>query len=288
MPKVSIVIPGYNHASFLKQRIDSVLGQTFQDIEVILLDDYSTDNSRQIIEEYRNHPKIKHLICNESNSASTFKQWKKGIELCDAEIIWIAESDDCSDKNFLSVLFPIIEQDERLGIVYCQSLKVDDKNNVTGNWKNHTDDLNRLKFERDFTMPGPSYIEHFLIHKNTIPNASAVIFRKKYYEMSGGAETEIKYCGDWITWLKMLLFSNIFFLSEPLNYFRYHNNSVIAMATRNCDHSLYVEKYDRTMRKKFQEYLEEKHIEKTNLLKLNYNYILKENSAEELFELNNK
>ena len=137
-------------------------------------------------------------------------------------------------------------------------------------------------------MPGPSYIEHFLIHKNTIPNASAVLFRKRYYEMAGGTETEIKYCGDWITWLKILLHSNIFFMSGSLNYFRYHANSVISKATSEFDHSRYVEKYDRTMRKRFQDYLEEKHIEKTNILKLNYHYILKENMDEELFAQNSQ
>ena len=288
MPKVSVVIPSYNHASFLKQRIDSVLGQTFEDIEIILLDDCSTDNSREIIDEYRNEPRIKHIVYNEINSKSTFKQWEKGITLCDAEIIWIAESDDFSEKNFLSTLFPIIEKDRQLGIVYCQSFSVDDKNNVTGNWKGHTDNLNRLKFETNFNMPGPSYIEHFLIHKNTIPNASAVLFRKRYYEMAGGTETEIKYCGDWITWLKILLHSNIFFMSGSLNYFRYHANSVISKATSEFDHSRYVEKYDRTMRKRFQDYLEEKHIEKTNILKLNYHYILKENMDEELFAQNSQ
>ena len=51
MPKISVIIPNYNHSLYLKDRIDSVLNQSFQDFELIILDDYSTDNSREVIEE---------------------------------------------------------------------------------------------------------------------------------------------------------------------------------------------------------------------------------------------
>lgn len=91
---VSVIIPNYCHARFLNQRIDSVLNQTYSDYEVIILDDCSTDNSREIIESYRNHPKISHIVYNEKNSGSTFIQWEKGFELARGEYIWIAESDD--------------------------------------------------------------------------------------------------------------------------------------------------------------------------------------------------
>ena len=64
-PLVSVIIPSYNHEKFLKERIDSVLNQTFQDFELIILDDLSPDNSREIIESYRAHPKVSHIIFNE-------------------------------------------------------------------------------------------------------------------------------------------------------------------------------------------------------------------------------
>lgn len=77
-PTVSVIIPNYNHAPYLKERIESVTGQEYDDIEVILLDDCSGDNSREIIERYRSHPKVSQVIFNEKNSGTTFAQWKRG------------------------------------------------------------------------------------------------------------------------------------------------------------------------------------------------------------------
>ena len=101
MPTVSVIIPNYNHAPFLKQRIESVLNQSFQDFEMILIDDCSTDGSREIIESYRNNPHVSHIVYNDSNSGSAFLQWNKGIELAKGDWIWVAESDDYAEPTFL-------------------------------------------------------------------------------------------------------------------------------------------------------------------------------------------
>src|SRR5215472_4105163 len=110
MPKVSVIIPNYNHARYLQQRIDTVLGQTFQDFEVILLDDCSTDESRSIISEYAKDPRVRTEF-NEVNSGSTFKQWNKGVRLARGEYVWIAESDDYADKRFLEKLVYRLDAD---------------------------------------------------------------------------------------------------------------------------------------------------------------------------------
>ena len=66
---VSVIIPNYCHAPYLRQRIDSVLAQSYPDFEVVLLDDCSTDGSREVIERYRNHPRIKQIVYNDRNGA---------------------------------------------------------------------------------------------------------------------------------------------------------------------------------------------------------------------------
>ncbi|MCW8968588.1 MAG: glycosyltransferase, partial [Flavobacteriales bacterium] len=73
-PLISIIIPNYNHALFLKKRLESVYNQTYPHFEVILLDDASTDNSIEILNTYKSHPKTAHLIVNTQNSGSPFKQ----------------------------------------------------------------------------------------------------------------------------------------------------------------------------------------------------------------------
>ena len=103
IPAVSVILPNYNHSSFLKKRIDSIINQSFQDFDIIILDDCSTDCSREIIEEYRSNVNITNIVYNEINSGSTFKQWKKGIELAKGKFIWIAESDDYADESFFKM-----------------------------------------------------------------------------------------------------------------------------------------------------------------------------------------
>lgn len=70
---VSVIVPNYNHAPYLKPRIDSIVNQTYHDFELILLDDCSTDNSREILESYRSNPHVTHIVYNEQNGRNTFR-----------------------------------------------------------------------------------------------------------------------------------------------------------------------------------------------------------------------
>ena len=231
-PLVSVIIPSYNHEKFLKERIDSVLNQTFQDFELIILDDLSPDNSREIIESYRAHPKVSQIIYNEKNSGSTFFQWNKAVlSLAKGEFIWIAESDDVADPKFLEALVPMLQQHSEVVLAYSQSAKMDSEGKITGSWSGWTQDLAAGNYFNDsFQMNGQEYIEKFLIHKNTIPNASAVLFRRKTYAEIGGAVVDMKTNGDWDLWLKFLLLGDVYFHNQMLNKFRYHSTSVIARA----------------------------------------------------------
>src|SRR5690349_436939 len=120
-PKMSVIIPNYNHAGFLRQRIESVFSQTLQAYEVILLDDCSTDNSKTILQSYASHPLVSHLVINEINTGNPFRQWEKGVQMASGVWLWIAESDDYSDFRFLETLTKAIDAHPTAGLVYCDS-----------------------------------------------------------------------------------------------------------------------------------------------------------------------
>ena len=103
-PLVSIIIPNYNHAQFLERRIESVLNQTYKNFEIILLDDYSNDNSVDIIRRYQQNPYVSHISLNTQNSGSPFLQWQKGVRMSSGELVWIAESDDFCENSLLETL----------------------------------------------------------------------------------------------------------------------------------------------------------------------------------------
>ncbi|WP_312968859.1 glycosyltransferase family A protein [Acinetobacter gerneri] len=233
---VSVIVPSYNHAPYLEARIESILNQNFEDFEVILLDDLSPDHSAEIFKQYNHHPKVSHCIINEKNSGSTFAQWNKGIHLAKGDLIWIAESDDVADLNFLAKLVPQFDKNPQLVLAYSQSNRMNAEGQVTGTWKDFTDAVDPILFENDFSMSGLEYFARFLNNQNTIPNASGVIFKKQSYLDVGGANASLKFIGDWEIWSKIVTQGDIFFSHECLNYFRYHNTSVIAQARQKKDH----------------------------------------------------
>ena len=227
-PLVSVVIPNYNHQRFLNERIDSILNQTFQDFELILLDDFSTDESKTIILSYENNPKISHIVLNDKNSGSTFKQWNKGVQLAQGEYIWLAESDDSSSPLFLEKLITEIQTHKNCGIAYCQSNGYDEKSNILGDCLEWTNDLNQTLWKTNFFLSGEEMVSKYLIIKNVIPNASATIFKKEVFLEAKGGPEDMKYCGDWLLWSRMLTKTNICYVSDTLNNFRFH-----AQTTRN-------------------------------------------------------
>ena len=221
-PLVSVIIPNYNHAVFLETRIQSVLDQSYSNLEIILLDDCSTDNSRDIIERYRFNAQVSHIVYNQINSGSTFKQWNKGIELAKGNWVWFAESDDSADEDFLMRLTEPLKEDTNIGIVYCQSMSMDSTGKVWGDCLMWTDDLDVQLWRSNFLIEGKDAIRNYLMVKNIIPNASACLISKKAFYLSGKAPIEMKYCGDWYLWCNILLQYNLAYVSTPLNYFRFH------------------------------------------------------------------
>jgi glycosyltransferase involved in cell wall biosynthesis len=225
MIEVSVILPNYNHGKYLEERIQSIINQTFQDFELIILDDHSQDNSREIIENYRANPKISHIEFNATNSGSSFLQWNKGIELSRGSLIWVAESDDYCKLNFLEETVTKMKAFPTAGIVYTQSLELDE---ISGNEYISFQDSPRFKksYQKSYFARGRAELAGKLVHENTIPNASGVLFRKSVYTEVGGADETMKLCGDWFLWTKMLLVSDIFFIAEPLNIFRLTKISV--------------------------------------------------------------
>lgn len=214
MPKVSVIVPNYNHAPYLKQRLDSIFNQTFQDLEVIILDDCSTDNSKEIIEQYQSNPKVSHIVYNETNSGSPFKQWAKGFDLAQGEFIWIAESDDWADINFLNEVLSNLQANSQIVLCFCESI-----------WSYTNEQVKKTLFADSQTFNGFDFLRHFMVEKNSICNASSVVFRKSALANVSAEYQTFKGSGDWQFWLELCMQGMIHYLAKPLNYFRQHQTN---------------------------------------------------------------
>ena len=225
MPAVSVIVPNYNHARFLPRRLDSIFAQTFTDYELIVLDDASTDNSREVLESYPAKRPVR-LVFNEKNSGSPFAQWRKGAEQGGGKYLWIAESDDFADPRFLETMVGTLERKPNVGLAYCQSFHVNVEGQVKGSCEQWNHSLDEKRWQRDFVNLGRDEVARYLIIHNTIPNASAAVVRKEVFQRAVcGAETR-RLSGDWWTWVRILMESDVAFVAEPLNYFRMHERSV--------------------------------------------------------------
>ncbi|MHA4843876.1 glycosyltransferase family 2 protein [Flavitalea antarctica] len=229
MPEVSVIVPNYNHSRFLKQRIDSILAQSFEDIELIILDDCSTDDSKTIIESYRQNSKVAAIVYNTNNSGSAFAQWKKGLSLATGKYIWIAESDDFVTLNFLDVGLRSIARDGSQ-IFFCKSVQVDENGGFLRDLHWWLDDLSKDKWNNSYTCPAVGELRDYLIKRNFICNASSVIFLKSP-EVIGylGNVQRYKYCGDWLFWLQVLKHARtVSYSIDATNFWRDHPSTTRA------------------------------------------------------------
>jgi glycosyltransferase involved in cell wall biosynthesis len=225
MPEVSVIIPNYNHAAFLKQRIQSVLNQTYQDFELIILDDCSSDNSKEIIEGYRNNAKVSTIVFNEQNSGSTFKQWQKGVSVAKGRYIWLAESDDFADERFLEILMKPFHTYDDVIVSYSQSLVVDQHNKplFVYDW---CDVLNPIKWKSDYIESTDNELNSYMKFKCIYPNASALVFKKPEDLDIFNRSISMQLCGDWAFYINLLAAKGrVAFSCRCLNYFRTHENT---------------------------------------------------------------
>lgn len=229
MAKVSVIVPNYNYSRFLDQRLGSIEQQTFTDCEFILLDDASTDDSLQVLESFAEKHRCP-LICNAQNSGNVFKQWNKGLGLATGKYVWIAEADDYADHRFLETLVGRLEQNPQCGLAYCNSLRVDENNIILELVRPTLFGIDLERWQHDFVNSGHEECFRYLLRENTIPNASAVVFKRELYEAVGKVDESLKGGGDWKFWASLLQRSDLAFVAEPLNYFRVHKNTTRARA----------------------------------------------------------
>ncbi len=200
-----------------------MLHQTYQNFEVIILDDRSSDESRTVIEEYRSDPKVKHVIFNDQNSGSAFKQWSLGLTHATGDWIWIAESDDYCDNDFLAKLL----EGPRLDVCalhYCSSIPVDENESVIREFQ--------YDIVKEGVYDGESFLDTYLLQSNAIPNASAVVVKTDVLRIAlkevGPQLRTFRLLGDWLVWISVSLLTKISYSKQTRNYHRWHRNTARA------------------------------------------------------------
>ena len=236
MKQVAAIIPNYNYAHFLQRRIDSILQQSYPISELIILDDYSTDNSKEVIENLikdtqKSHPDIKiKTLFNTKNSGNVFSQWEKGINAAESPFIWICEADDLSEPDFLVTAMKGFK-DNKTAFSFTNSKIIDqnDKHPLKDNLRQRI--LNQMRegnlFRSSYIRDGKEEIKKSLAYYCTIPNVSALVFKKSDIVAKAlGEAKNYRLSGDWIFYLILAASGKVAYNRKALNIHRVSTVSV--------------------------------------------------------------
>ena len=235
--KVSVVIPNYNYENYIEERIDSILMQTYPIHELIILDDCSTDNSVNKIEEIiKKHPDVNiKFVKNEKNSGSVFSQWQKAFSLSTGDYVWIAEADDSCSHYFLENVMKGFDS-PNVVLSYAESMRIDENNKIiSSSCRDWMLAVSSVKWNKSYINSGINEIQNALAICNTIPNVSAVVFKKSNQVEIIEEAKKFKISGDWYIYYKLLSNGDIAYCSKSLNYFRKHSKSTSTVVSRELE-----------------------------------------------------
>ena len=236
--RVSVIVPNYHHAEFLEARLKSVFAQTLPPHEIIFLDNASPDDSVEVAQRLAPMaPAPMRMVVNEENNGSTFLQWMKGLSLATGDLVWIAESDDQCRPEFLQRLVPEF-YDPDIVLAYAQSALIGSEGEpLADTFLDHTDDVCRERWRLRFSVSGLEEVERALSLKNTIPNASAVVFRRPPSLDFADELAKFRFAGDWLFYAMQLRAGKIAYLPESLNLYRRHDKTVTRQSILGDTHA---------------------------------------------------
>lgn len=150
MPKVSVIVPNYNHGRFLERRFASICDQTFKDFAVVFVDDPSVDESRKVYHRFAaDDPKFQGLF-HERNSGNVLVQWNRGVRVARGEYVWIAEADDIAEPGLLERLVAVLSANPSVGLAYCPSWMIGENNLPLSDRWNWFDGLHPALLEHNY------------------------------------------------------------------------------------------------------------------------------------------
>lgn len=220
---VSLVVASYNHAGFLARRMDSLVGQTYQDIEILVIDDCSPDNSVEILRRYEAHPKVRLVVREENGGWVTVSN--QGVDMSSGEFVLFANCDDDCDPRMVERLVDAIQQHPSAGIAFCRSLMVDEDDHVIGNDFSIREASFRQRCSGDALL-SKAEASRFLLHSCVIPNLSAALFRRECFAEVGYLSSDYRVCCDWDIFFRIAARYDIAYVAEPLNRFRQHKTTI--------------------------------------------------------------
>ncbi len=204
-PLVSVVIPSYNQASFLAENLASILTQSYRNLEVIFIDDGSTDNTKEIITKI-NDERLKYVYQTNSERAVARSH---GIKLATGKYVCLVDSDDIWYKNKVEQQVKVMENDPELVLCYASVDRIDEHSK-------------KIKTAKRQQQGSSGYVYFDLLKRNFIPSVTPMI-RKDILDEVGDQNTKFIPYEDWDFWLKIARLGKFKHLKKALGAYRLHS-----------------------------------------------------------------
>ena len=192
IPLVSIITPSYNQGKFIRETIESVLSQDYDNIEYIIVDGVSTDNSLDIIQEYEG--KLTYISEKDNGQSDAIN---KGFKMAHGEIVAWLNSDDVYEPHCISRAVEEFKKNTKLGLVYGDGYILDE----------HSNKIKVFEYTQEFDYWKLVNFWDYIMQP-------ATFFRKEMLQKIGYLDVSLHYCMDWDLWIKLAAVSEVKYVPE--------------------------------------------------------------------------
>jgi len=222
-PVVTAIVPSYSHGRYIEQRIRTILDQSYANIDLIVIDDKSPDNSDEVISRLRDRYGFTY-IRRDKNSGTPFSAWAYAAEKATGEFIWICESDDAATLDFAATGVDRLCQDRSAVLFYSNSYVIDADGKVIGSTASYFRDIwQDPRWEAGFTAEGLKELADYQVRGMIVPNMSSALIRADAFKSAFKPDLlKFGLTGDWLFIGRVLTRGRAIFDVQPLNYFRQH------------------------------------------------------------------
>lgn len=199
IPRVSVILPAYNRETLVARAIDSVLAQTYDDFELIVVDDASKDGTRAVLERYRDHPKVRLILSDVNRGGSGARNL--GIEAARGEMIGFQDSDDVWLTHKLAAQVAALDANPQAGLCYCASIFSE------GTQTYYIPDHHIKQFDGDMSRE--------MLRRNAT-STQTLLMRRAVLDASGAFDAGLKRFQDWDLMIRVAQVAPFVFLPEPM------------------------------------------------------------------------
>jgi glycosyltransferase involved in cell wall biosynthesis len=224
-PHVSFIVPCYNYAHFVPRAINSLLAQTHQSIDIIAINDASSDGTTEVLKQFSDEPRVR--VIHHNVNQGHIRTYNEGISLARGEFIGLLSADDMVLKpHAVERQLAVFDAHPRVGFVYTASEFIDDNDRRTWEYR---------PFPADYVRSGLEEFAH-LIRANYVP-ASGTLVRRRCHEELGDYDVRLPHAADWDLWLRLTTRYDVGYIAEQLVGYRIHdmNMSHTSVSSRQAN-----------------------------------------------------